>query len=433
MTDVYFPRVLVVSAASINHHSATGITMINLFSGWPLDKIAQIYDDITAPDDRYCKRSRRFSSVDIPLIKTAKRLVNKLRLIIGNAIHAESKIVSPTPSGSVSYGFLGACGDVMPFSLSNGIIEWLDEYKPEVIYSVLGSVRMMNITLQLSRRFAIPIVPHFMDDWPNTAYVKSWLLFVPRLVLERKLKKVLSRSPVGLTIGSDMAVEFAGRYGRNFDCFMNCVEINTSSSEKELSNAGTVVFAFVGGLHLNRWKSLLAVASALEELKCSGVNLSVEIYSPVKDLQLYDDIFREFSVVTTMSTMMACEVNEKLRSFDVLIHVESFLREDSFYTRYSISTKIPQYMASGRPILAYGPGCLSSIRYIKRTETGLVTERENDAGSLRAAIISLVESPNLRTTLGERGRCVAAKNHNAALERSRFHSVLADTAGKGVM
>src|SRR3546814_7688640 len=55
----------------------------------------------------------------------------------------------------------------------------------------------------------------------------------------------------------------------------------------------------------------------------------------------------------------------------------SFVDHYSKYARLSISTKVPQYLSVGRPILAYGPKSLASISYIKETGAGVVVDRKS--------------------------------------------------------
>lgn len=329
------------------------------------------------------------------------------------------------PSSSLATGLLGACGDIAPLRLPVALLDWVEEFKPDVIYSVLGSVRMMNVVLQLSKRFALPIVPHFMDDWPTTAYTESLVLSLPRFILGKKLNSVLSRSKFGLTICADMAEEFSRRYGKRFDYFMNCVEIPGQNEINLGRRDGLLKFGFVGGLHLNRWRSLVWIARALQELKDEGSKVSFEIYAPRRDLASYGYLFEEYSVVSKMTSISVDDVSKTLSSLDVLIHVESFLELDSRYTRLSISTKIPQYMSVGRPILAVGPETLSSMRYVKRTGAGLVVNSEGNMPELLDAVKSLIDSPSLRANLADVGKKVAYECHDAAKERIRFSETLA--------
>jgi hypothetical protein len=428
ITTNIFPRVLIISAVPLSTNSATGITLQNLFSGWPKDCIAQIYDDTTEPDSSICGSFRRFSSSDMPVVRIAKSAIQRFRFMYVKTVekaHASGTIM---PSGSISYGFLSACGDIVPFALPESIYEWVTSFQPDVIYSVLGSVRMMNIVLKLNEQFSTPIVAHFMDDWPTTAYSRSWKLAVPRAILNVKLRSVLAKSPRRMTICEDMATEFTRQYGGQFESFMNCVEIPSRIPPCYERENNEVHFGFIGGLHLNRWYSLLKVANALQELKDEGAVVVLNIFAPQKDLKIYGALFKDFSVIGEMKTLKASDVNEKLVQSDVLVHVESFLHEDSLYTRLSVSTKIPQYMASGRPILAFGPGSLSSLRYIERMGAGLVVDVENDIPILKKTAGQLASSSNQRKSLGGNGFQVAKQSHNEFVVRDRFRDVLAKAA-----
>ena len=77
--DTFFPRTLIVGAAPISNSSATGLTLMNLFNGWPAKSLAQIYDDAGTPDAAVCGSFRRFSSADMPTIRIAKKLLQGIR------------------------------------------------------------------------------------------------------------------------------------------------------------------------------------------------------------------------------------------------------------------------------------------------------------------------------------------------------------------
>ena len=61
------------------------------------------------------------------------------------------------------------------------------------------------------------------------------------------------------------------------------------------------------------------------------------------------------------------ELIKTLNKADVLVFVESFAEEQIEKTRYSLSTKIPEYLSLKKPIFAVGPENISSMRYISDT------------------------------------------------------------------
>lgn len=420
------PRVLVIGASAINGKSATGITLCNLFSGYPPDRVAQIYDDRDVPDSTCCASYFRFSSEDIPLVRVARRLIQRHRLRKVRYLPLRGELAVAGVSNSVMPGALGILGDIAPFALPKQLLAWVAEFKPDVIYSPLGSVRMMNLVLKLSKEFRLPVVPHFMDDWPKSEYSGPWVLALPRLILRTQLKRILQRAAIALTISEEMALEYSRRYGGEFADFMNCVDLQPLRPSSDVLPSRVVRFAYIGGLHLNRWRALWDVVVALQRLRNSGADVTIEIYAPEKDVLTYRDILGQHDVVAILATLKPSEVEGKLAVMDVLVHVESFFEEDSARTRLSISTKIPQYMASGKAILAYGPSDLASLGYIKRNRVGVVFTDEGNVPGLAGIARELVESRQLREILGRAGRAAAEARHSRGRVSAAFCTVLAN-------
>ena len=48
--------------------------------------------------------------------------------------------------------------------------------------------------------------------------------------------------------------------------------------------------------------------------------------------------------------------------------MEAFDKENRDRVRYSVSTKIIESLASGRPLLAYGPEDVASMAYLRRND-----------------------------------------------------------------
>ena len=65
---------------------------------------------------------------------------------------------------------------------------------------------------------------------------------------------------------------------------------------------------------------------------------------------------------------------KKNNEADILLHVESFNEKMKKYTRLSISTKIPEYLASKRLIIAIGPVDIASIEYLKDNKAALILD-----------------------------------------------------------
>lgn len=423
MTNM-FPRVLVVNGEPFSQRSATGLTLNSLFNNWPKENLACLSFTQVCPELDFCHKQWNLTFKHIPLLYAISRFVGKPGLVEGSVPPGQA---SGTPAGR---SFLRqqlskqSIVDLDYYRIPQQVIEEIDEFHPQVIYTMLAANRILKVNIDLYDRYKIPIVPHFMDDWPETMYRSS--IFRP--ILLRRMKEyldiVLKRSPVRLVIGDDMAVEYASRYGGNFAPFMNAVEPDIL--EQPLSapvKRDKVRLIYVGGLHLNRWRSLREIGRALKVLTDDeGLEAELMIYTQPRfahealHLQLPP-------VMRVVGALTPAEVPAVLRDADILVHIESFDRASRKYTRYSVSTKIPECMAAARPILAYGPGELASIRYVHDSKAGIAVGSE-DRKELISALRELITSETLRSELGMQGHEVAAKNHNAVLQREQFRAML---------
>jgi glycosyltransferase involved in cell wall biosynthesis len=121
----------------------------------------------------------------------------------------------------------------------------------------------------------------------------------------------------------------------------------------------------------------------------------------------------------------AAEVQQVIVESDILVHVESMDKVSRKLTRLSVSTKIPEYLASGRCILAVGPAEVASIRYIQDHEAGLVV---TDLETLRGNLETLISGPELRRSYALNGLRLAQQRHD-----SRIVSDLLETTLRGVI
>lgn len=420
-----YPRVLVINGDPFNKSTATGITLCNLFKGWPKEAISQIFVFNVEPDTSVCDRYWKISDSVLPVmtwLKKAKRLLSALsntEMAPATAVARVGSVIQTTSPNPV----LGAWADTIPLHIPEQLWTWIGDTKPDVIYTQLVNIRVMGLVQRVAHRFSLPIIPHFMDDWPTTRYDVGIMTIIPRYVLLSRMRSILSKTKVGMTISNAMALEYNKRYQINFESFMNCVDFSELSPDI-IPRIGKVVrFGYVGGLHLNRWQSLLEIGEALTMIKSTGVAVEMTIYAPVSDLHQYGKMFSALNAVVIGGSLAADEILPKLQTFDVLIHIESFDASERVYTHFSISTKIPQYMASGRPIVAYGPPEVASCRYIESSLCGLVVGKK-DTLLLRATLEKISMEPDQRSYFGENSRCTAEKNHNAIIERERFKAFL---------
>jgi glycosyltransferase involved in cell wall biosynthesis len=420
------PRVLIVAAGHLNAFSGTAITMRNLFSAWPHDKLAQIF---TMADQTHqanpCLRSFLLHPRYAPADYYARRLLARTRSVVLNTRvgRDEGMPASIHFSSGGLHAHLRAIADLSPVRVPTTLRRWIHAFRPDLVYSPLGSVRIMRIASRVSRECRRPLMPHFMDDWPATLYADGELLGLAESAVARELRRLITNSRHGICISQPMAAEYEQRYGIPFTAFANCVDDSAFGDPTANMIADPVDLIYVGGLHLGRWQALQRIGSALKLLRGDGIRARLTIHAPEHDLATYASAFAGQPLVTIGNPLSPTVVPGVLRSADILVYVESFDEAVGRYTHLSTSTKVPQYLAAARPILAYGPATLASIAHLKSTGAAVVVAVDSPA-AVAAALVRLSRDPELRDGLGRRGHAFAYAHHRRTTVAAQFATLM---------
>jgi hypothetical protein len=428
MFDEQFPRVLVVNGESIAAASATGFTLRNLFAEWPSDELAQIYTS-SGPHERKSDYEYHLRPGDRRGLKWLGTRSGSSQVLMtgGNyARKSRSRDVSRF-IGNAIRPTLRKWLDLVPYKLPDHVEKAIVQFRPEIVYTLLGGIQISALALRCAELCNARIVPHFMDDWMSTAYAGRPDLVIQRLLLLRTARRVIRAAPVGMTISDLMAAEYTSTYGVPFYSFMNCVSVPVEMRpEAAFDPAVGPRLVYVGGLHLDRWRSLKEIGEALERLNSEGIPGKLFVYAPAEHLSEFSGRLAGPSM-NIAGSLAQGQVANALTGGHILVHVESFEKTSRQYTRLSMSTKIPQYLTAGRPLLCYGPGEVASCRFVEKNKCGLVVGVQ-DQSELVAALRRILQDADLRTRLGAKAWATAKLIFDAPEVRERFRSVIAKAA-----
>ena len=421
-----FPRVLIVSADNITAQSGTGITLRNLFGDWPAERLSQVHlggvgGDSCGPDQM------RYPSPAVPadfLVRTVLR--GRAMPLAAGAPKIAAVPMGPEASRAARrHASLRALADLSPVVTSASVNRFVSDFAPEVVYSVLGSVRVTRIAGRVAHHAGVPLVPHFMDDWLTTLYSSGELGGLARRGLLATVGAALRDSPLTLCISPEMCADYSARLGIPCQVFVNPVECEPAPPAPP-APGGLMDFLYVGGLHLGRWETLVRLATTL---RADGVNARLRVFAPDADLETVAVPRTCRDVMQVCGSLAPHSVAGELQRADVLVHVESFDDRHARFARLSMSTKIPQYFAAGRPVLGIGPADIASIAIIERSGAGVVATDPRPA-ALGFAVRALISDPALRASLGLVAHKWARDHFAAAPTRERFRRALATAASR---
>ena len=410
------PRVLILCDEPTNTISGGGVTMGNLFRGWPKDRIAQVWAHHRFEiDTEVCTQSLRLGNHELPGRAWVPQAVRQQRGLV--------KRVRPLVRPGVRVDY-------------DRVRQWAQQFRPDVVYAQLTPYPMYTWWLPriIARDLGVPLVNHIMDDWP-TAVQAEWLpgyRLAACALLQRQLRLLFGAAVRNLAICEQMAQAFAERYGTSFATFHNCVDLDLWSQPKlEYAPASNEFHvAYLGALsETTQLLSLRDVAQAVTALAGRGEPIRLTVYTG----SMYVDYFRQylggFPAVTHGGAVARGDLCRCLASADLLVLPVNFGRAGGF-ARLSMPTKVPEYMASGTPVLVYAPEHVPPAVYARVEGWGHVLDTPS-IDALEGAILELRESPALRERLGRRARDLAVERHSAQVTRDDFRSLMCDAAQHG--
>ncbi|WP_071515516.1 FkbM family methyltransferase [Geitlerinema sp. PCC 9228] len=377
-----FPRILIIDWIKTGSISATGQMKKNLFADWPSHLWMQIYCD--GPQD------------------------TKFRILSLKKTNNE-------------------CFD------EESIILECKDFNPDLIYYriAVDNINFYNFAYKLIEQLGKPLVTHIVDDWPNRLRSEKPNLYSQ---IDDSLRSLLKQSAVRLSISKHMSKAFQKRYGANFVPIANCVNRRDWEFEKQKScfkepmSSDPFIIRYVGALADDmNFSSIRDIVQVLGE---------INEYLPVK-LEIYTWSLWKNKAIQAFYNVPYVSINESnfsqagyrslLMTSNTLIVAYNFDQKSINYVRYSVANKLPECMASGVPVLVYGPREIATVDYAVSTHSvNVVTER--DFEKLRVAIQQLIKDSEFRKNLGQKARNFVFEKHSSSKIRQHFYEILKTVA-----
>lgn len=417
---------LIIGTEAFNRTLGGGITLGNLFRGWPRERIAAAHRETVPTSDETCSRYYRLGPAE-------------LRRWGGMpAATASGSARRERASGfSWQVALRGAralvFGSQMPDTgrLSPELERWIAEFSPQLLYSTLGTTGVIELVLEVQRRFRLPLVVHFMDDWPMSAYRGGLLGALARRRMRRLLDEALRGARVRLGICDAMSRAYEQRYGVPFRSFQNTVDVARWSADAPSEAAGGVAEVLYVGSVLagGQLESLVDCCHAVAELGREGMPVRLAIHSPAGHTQPHRERLALAPNIAIEDAITDDEVFfRRLRDARVLLLPVDFDLRTVRFLRYSMPTKVPAYLAAGTPVLAYGPDEVAQIQYARDADWAHVVSRRG-VPDLKEGLRRILSDAALRERISRNARRTALERHDASRVRREFQATLAAAAG----
>lgn len=369
-----YPRLLVLDMTAAGNKSATGEIKSALLADWPAERLLQIAKQ--GPHDLAAVRRKEADWIVTPLDAAAARR---------------------------------AAADFAPDVIL---------YRP-----VPNTAALHALAMEMVRSDDAPLISWLMDDWTARMEAEDpqgWARMKP------DLEELLQRSALRLSISEAMSEAFVRRYGRPFTPLANGIDpADWPTVPKRSAVDGIFRLRYAGGIasDMNR-KSLLQIAEAVERIAASKQKISFQIVTqPWWIDQVKEEFARWRHTQLLPATMKPTDYRNWISQADAVTIAYNFDAASMRYVRYSMANKTPECLASGAPILAYGPQEIATIRYLAEGDLARVVDREG-VEAVEAELRALIANPVEAQALAARGRARAVERHDLRQLRARLYEMV---------
>jgi hypothetical protein len=302
---------------------------------------------------------------------------------------------------------------------SSELDKFLDEINPDIFMLSVESYPYFNRVNEYIIKRCRPkkIIIYWWDD--NFTYKQSNHLsyYISRFFIRRAAKRIMKHASNVLAISPKMKQECDSHFGVSSIVIAKPVR-SSQKIEYRREESKPIRFLYTGSMVIGRQKTLISLARMLQRLNANGQKAILEIYSKTTLNKKDADALNIPGTCEIKGQISQSRVFEEQINSDVLVFVESF---DDKVARLSFSTKITDYLSSGRCILAIGPQDISSMEYLNTEDAAITCFNENQ---LNEYVTRLVTTPELIGEYAEKAWLCGQRNHNKEHNKSILRNIL---------
>ncbi len=379
-----FPYLLIVSENPFGFDNGFGVTLSNLFAGWPPERLRILYtSDQFQPDRSQFPDAIR---AHVPL-SPGRRFA--IPFLLG---------LKPEWRGNYSKPWLRSA---------------LSEFQPNLVYSFVHSDSTLRFADWLGKELEVPHVMHVADDGLGKCDISE-------------IRKLCEGAGAHFAISETMAREYKDRYGHRWEVFHNGAHSDYFlSAEERDDQASGLRIRYLGNLLPSQhFDALNDVIDAIIDLNSDGRKAMLELYGSETPAGCSDQLLRNGSV-KHLGSVSRREGIRLLQEADLLIIPASFSEAEQETYRFSFPTKLPEYLASGTPTIIYAPAYSAISNFCRENELGLLVDRR-DSEALGRILVELKADREAFREQARRDRRYAQEHMSVIGIKKRFQTLLKD-------
>jgi glycosyltransferase involved in cell wall biosynthesis len=423
------PRVLIIGQ-TFTSDTGGGITLSNLFYNWPPDKLAIAVESKEDLNFTTCSNYYRigYDELKMPFPFYLFQRKTKSGMVTENKTIGEAHVKQTSPLKENLKRYFDLALHYMGLfywiygnqNTSPALINWIKSFDPDIIYYQPNSYKSLDFVSEIHNEVPVPLISHVMDDWFSFAVKPSPLKWFWQKKLNDKVKKVFAATKLHLSICSYMSEAYLKRYGHHFIPFHNSVDVSFWLKDQGPRALNTPVhILYAGRIGYGLDAMLLKMANVIEDMAKEEHTILFEIQTKDQTHPLAKKL-SGYKNVKVSEPIAYNALPRKFSDADVLLIPCDFDGPGVKFIKYSMPTKVSEYMATGTPILVIGPPETALVEYAKQG-WAQVCQSDNPL-EIKNAVNALITSETLRNKIAEKALSYAVKNHDRERVMHQFRS-----------
>lgn len=385
-------NILVLTNCSWDDTNSVGNTLSNWFFGWENARFSTMYSREEMPNNNCCDSYFRVSPTNIiKNLLTPKKIgiqFGKKQIYAVSKSQKESELINSTRGKRIRnvFIFLSELLYSSKIWMNKKLKQFIQTQNPDLCFAfAISDPFRFFLCKYVKENLSIPLVLLIADDVYGV-YTRD------RGVVSRRNKKrfeVMIKMADKVYGASEMMCE---KYSRLFDIEVKPLYKGCVLSTPKTFNNTPIRLAYAGNLFYGRSQTLGAIAKELDHInkKNKQITAQLEIYTGTPITEEFASMLNVEGSSKIMGQKPYTEIVEILKTADIVLHVESFDKEQIEVVKYSFSTKIIDCLQSGSVLMVVGPKGIASVEYPRTIPGAIVID---DVSDLQVVLSSVLSSP----------------------------------------
>jgi glycosyltransferase involved in cell wall biosynthesis len=437
MIKYMYSKMLIIGQP-INSAGGGGITLRNLMFNWPKDKIAFVLPGLSVTNFDFSVSNHVYSLGKRETIHHFPLNLIKKKYQSGVVTPKDDKLeeIRKTSKSSnwikakltnYSYEFLNKLGIIDLFTsykISSELLQWCKDFSPDFIYFQAGSVSQIHFVRSLLAKLPVPLILHIMDDRMEAVYSKGLIYKLKWRNTLMAFNELSENAHLRMAISGAMSREYSRRYGALWEFFHNSIDTKNWVKEpiEKRRKSDSFKILYLGRIGLANSKVINKFAEMISLMKKFKMQ-NIELHLYVNNTHNLPGAFSKLTNVFVHDAVAHHKVIDLMRDHDLLLLPLDFEKYGERYAKFSMPTKMTEYMASGVPVFVLAPESCAVSAYAKEKTVAFVCNSLNHK-DIMACLSQAIESDDKRNLIAQLAIQEVLMAHDIHQEQERFIKLL---------